>query len=55
MSKFHSLKIKEVRPETRDAVSIAFDVPRDLQDSFRFEQGQHLCLLNCLLRQQFVG
>ncbi|PWU27385.1 phenylacetate-CoA oxygenase/reductase subunit PaaK [Pseudomonas sp. RW407] len=42
MSKFHSLKIKEVRPETRDAVSIAFDVPRDLQDSFRFEQGQHL-------------
>ncbi|KWR81773.1 MULTISPECIES: 1,2-phenylacetyl-CoA epoxidase subunit PaaE [Pseudomonas] len=42
MSKFHSLKIREVRPETRDAVSIAFDVPQDLQDSFRFEQGQHL-------------
>lgn len=42
MSKFHSLKIREVRPETRDAVSIAFDIPQDLQDSFRFEQGQHL-------------
>ncbi|UXJ55384.1 1,2-phenylacetyl-CoA epoxidase subunit PaaE [Pseudomonas citronellolis] len=42
MSKFHSLTIREVRPETRDAVSIAFDIPQDLQDSFRFEQGQHL-------------
>ncbi|WP_374438925.1 1,2-phenylacetyl-CoA epoxidase subunit PaaE [Pseudomonas panipatensis] len=42
MSKFHSLTIREVRPETRDAVSIAFDIPPDLQDSFRFEQGQHL-------------
>lgn len=44
MSKFHSLKIKEVRPETRDAVSIAFDVPADLADSFRFTQGQHLVM-----------
>ncbi|HZF83030.1 MAG TPA: FAD-binding oxidoreductase, partial [Burkholderiaceae bacterium] len=44
MSKFHSLKIKEVRAETRDAVSIAFDVPADLADSFRFQHGQHLVM-----------
>ncbi|MDT4798017.1 1,2-phenylacetyl-CoA epoxidase, subunit E [compost metagenome] len=44
MSKFHSLMIKEVRPETRDAVSIAFDIPADLTDSFRFTQGQHLVM-----------
>ena len=44
MSKFHSLTIREVRPETRDAVSIAFDIPQDLQDSFRFTQGQHLVM-----------
>jgi ring-1,2-phenylacetyl-CoA epoxidase subunit PaaE len=44
MSKFHSLTIKEVRPETRDAVSIAFDIPPDLADSFRFTQGQHLVM-----------
>ncbi|HCF5435982.1 1,2-phenylacetyl-CoA epoxidase subunit PaaE [Pseudomonas aeruginosa] len=44
MSKFHSLTIKEVRPETRDAVSIAFDIPQDLRDSFRFTQGQHLVM-----------
>ena len=42
MNQFHSLTIREVRPETRDAVSIAFDVPPELRDTFRFTQGQHL-------------
>lgn len=42
MSRFHSLTIKQVRPETRDAVSILFDVPDELQAQFRFTQGQHL-------------
>ncbi|ASK35391.1 phenylacetic acid degradation protein [Alcanivorax sp. N3-2A] len=42
MSQFHSLTVREVRPETREAVSIAFDVPPELNDAFRFTQGQHL-------------
>lgn len=42
MNHFHTLTIREVQPETRDAVSIAFDVPADLQDRFKFTQGQHL-------------
>ncbi len=42
MTQFHSLTIREVRPETREAVSIAFDVPPELNDTFRFTQGQHL-------------
>lgn len=44
MSHFHSLTIKEVRPETRDVVSIAFEVPPQLQDDFRFTQGQYLVM-----------
>ena len=44
MSKFHSLTIKDVRNETRDAVSIAFEIPQHLQDSFHFTQGQHLVM-----------
>ncbi|WP_166361679.1 1,2-phenylacetyl-CoA epoxidase subunit PaaE [Pseudomonas akapageensis] len=44
MSKFHSLTVKQVRPETRDAVSIVFDIPADLQESFHFTQGQHLVM-----------
>jgi len=42
MTQFHSLTIREVRPETREAVSIAFDIPPELSDTFRFVQGQHL-------------
>ena len=48
MSKFHSLTIKDVRTETRDAVSIAFDIPQHLQDSFHFTQGQHLVMRTLL-------
>ncbi|EIK94774.1 phenylacetate-CoA oxygenase subunit PaaK [Pseudomonas sp. M47T1] len=44
MSQFHSLSIKQVRAETRDAVSIVFDVPAHLQDQFRYTQGQHLVM-----------
>ncbi|WP_245944126.1 1,2-phenylacetyl-CoA epoxidase subunit PaaE [Acuticoccus kandeliae] len=42
--RFHPLKIRDVRHETEDAVSIAFDVPDDLADRFRFAPGQYLTL-----------
>jgi ring-1,2-phenylacetyl-CoA epoxidase subunit PaaE len=41
---FHRLKIADVRRETPEAVSIAFAVPRDLTDAYRFNPGQHLTL-----------
>lgn len=44
MSKFHSLTIKEVKPETRDAVSLVFEVPEALKNAYRFKQGQYLTL-----------
>lgn len=42
--RFHPLPIREIRRETPDAVSIAFDVPADLSEAYRFEQGQYLTL-----------
>lgn len=42
--RFHTLTVKEVRRETPDAVSIAFDVPSDLQDAYHYEPGQYLTL-----------
>ena len=41
---FHKLKIAEVRRETPEAVSIAFAVPPELRDEYRFTPGQHLTL-----------
>ncbi len=40
--RFHPLRIKDVRRETPECVSLAFDVPPELADEYRFVQGQHL-------------
>ena len=42
--RFHRLTIKDVRRETNDAVSIAFAVPEDLREAYRFTPGQYLTL-----------
>ncbi|WP_313026760.1 1,2-phenylacetyl-CoA epoxidase subunit PaaE [Soonwooa sp.] len=39
---FHPLKIKKIKRETPDCVSVSFDVPEDLKEQFRFTQGQYL-------------
>jgi ring-1,2-phenylacetyl-CoA epoxidase subunit PaaE len=41
-SKFYKLKVSSVRRETRDAIVVAFHVPPELEDRFRFVQGQFL-------------
>jgi ring-1,2-phenylacetyl-CoA epoxidase subunit PaaE len=42
--KFYPLKISDVRRETKDCVSIAFELPDDLKEVFSFTQGQYLTL-----------
>jgi ring-1,2-phenylacetyl-CoA epoxidase subunit PaaE len=42
--RFHTLTVREVRRETPEAVSIAFDVPPALRDEYRFAPGQHVTL-----------
>ncbi|MBA3662609.1 MAG: 2Fe-2S iron-sulfur cluster binding domain-containing protein [Bacteroidetes bacterium] len=44
MSKFNSLKVKDIRRETADAVSVAFDVPPTLQIAYQYKQGQYITL-----------
>jgi ring-1,2-phenylacetyl-CoA epoxidase subunit PaaE len=41
---FHPLKIKEVRRETPECVSVLLDVPDTLKNDFRFTQGQSLTM-----------
>lgn len=41
---FEQLKVKEVRKETDDCVSISFEIPVELQQQFQFTQGQHITL-----------
>ena len=39
---FHKLKVKNIREETSDCVSITFDIPVQLKNDFVFKQGQNI-------------
>lgn len=41
---FEQLTVREVRRETNDCVSIAFEIPETLKNSFQFLQGQYITL-----------
>lgn len=41
---FHQLTIADIRKETSDCVSVAFEVPDDLKTTYRFKHGQNLTL-----------
>ena len=45
MSKsFHKLSVKKITNETADALTLTFEVPADLKESFQYTQGQYLTL-----------
>jgi ring-1,2-phenylacetyl-CoA epoxidase subunit PaaE len=39
---FHRLRVAEVKRETPDAVSVRFELPEALRETFAFKAGQHL-------------
>ena len=41
---FHPLRVREVQPDTAEAVIVSFDVPPELREVFSFTQGQYLTL-----------
>ncbi len=41
-SHFHSLKIKDIRKETKDCVSVSFEIPNELHAAYSFLPGQYL-------------
>jgi len=42
--KFHPLTVIDIRRETKDCVSVAFEVPSELKENYHFHQGQYLTL-----------
>ena len=39
---FHRLTISDIERLTDDSVAVTFDIPAELEDTFRFEPGQHV-------------
>lgn len=44
MAEFYPIKVAQVVKETKDTVSVTFDIPQELQQTFAFTQGQYLTL-----------
>lgn len=44
MARFHSLKVKDIRRETAEAVSVEFEIPPQQQPEYQFKQGQYITL-----------
>jgi len=44
MLHFHLLQVKNIKKETEDCISLSFEVPAALKDTFRFEHGQSLTI-----------
>ncbi|WP_159949345.1 ferredoxin--NADP reductase [Polaribacter septentrionalilitoris] len=44
MATFHNVTIKEIKQETADAVSVLFDIPKNLKANFNFTAGQYITL-----------
>lgn len=43
-ARFHTLRVQDITRETSDCISVAFEVPEDLQDDYKFIPGQYLTL-----------
>lgn len=44
MAKKHELKVKSIKPETNNSISIGIDIPAHLRDEFDYEPGQYLTI-----------
>jgi len=44
MAKFHSLTVTDITKTTDDCVLVSFKVPTDLEEAFKYKQGQYLTL-----------
>lgn len=44
MARFHTLKVKDIKRETAEAVSVAFEIPPQQQPEYQFKQGQYITL-----------
>ena len=44
VAQFHKLRVKDIKRETSDCVSIGFHVPPDLKGDYKFIHGQYLTL-----------
>lgn len=50
---FHRLRIADIRQETSDTISLAFDIPTELKQDYHFLSGQYLTLRSNINEEEF--
>ncbi|NOT38469.1 MAG: phenylacetate-CoA oxygenase/reductase subunit PaaK [Saprospiraceae bacterium] len=53
MQHSYPIKVKEVRRETVDCVSVSFDIPENLRTEFQFKPGQYLNIIKTIHGEEF--
>ncbi|MFZ1264097.1 MAG: 1,2-phenylacetyl-CoA epoxidase subunit PaaE [Chitinophagaceae bacterium] len=49
---FHPLKVKEIKKETADCVSVTLDIPESLKKNFIYRQGQSLTMRTLINKEE---
>ena len=52
MSSFHQLTVKEIKREANKAISVVFEVPENLKETYSFKAGQYITLRTTLNDQE---
>lgn len=52
MSQFHSIKVQDIYKETRDCSVVTFEIPDNLKQEFKYNQGQYLTLKTIIKEQE---
>ena len=52
MATFHTLKIHRIVKETKEAVSISFEIPEAIQEQYKFVAGQYVTLKSVINEQE---
>ncbi len=46
--KFHTLKVKDIRRETADCISVAFEIPTAIAENYSYKPGQYITIKKVL-------
>lgn len=49
---FHPLKVKEIKKETEDCVTVSFEIPENLKQDFTYKQGQSLTMRTTINKEE---
>ena len=52
--RFHALTIDNIRKETEDTISIAFEIPSELEKDFSYLQHKTYEVVNCRIQERFL-